>query len=145
MSQIVDGRTTIRPLRSFGHDDLGRLHFSVGEIKDVTYTIPGEVSMSFTVIDKAGIPAWWPARPGIEYHFFGTLLFTKMRAANADARFLDDAGTSRGKASTGLTTQIKNIPISAPRAAAFTYAPTQGQRDGGLRSAVGCRRRRPSD
>jgi hypothetical protein len=77
-SQVVDARTTIRPLRSLGHDDLGRLHFSVGEIKDLTYVIPEHIGVSFSMKNVGGrdaMPAWLPERVGTEYHFFGTIVY----------------------------------------------------------------------
>jgi hypothetical protein len=40
MVEYVPGNEILRPLRSYGHDCLGRLHFAVGEVKDRTYFPP---------------------------------------------------------------------------------------------------------
>ena len=75
LAEIIYNRTIVRPLRSFGHDDLGRLTFGVGQLMDLPYRIPREVSMSVTVLDHAGSPAFWPKREGVEYHFAGTIVY----------------------------------------------------------------------
>ena len=54
----------LRPLRSFGYDDLKALHFAVGEMKDMTYRPPqaidffkaGDLDFTGTIVyaDRTG-------------------------------------------------------------------------------------------
>jgi len=43
-----------RNLRSFGHDDLGRLVFAAGEMKDLTYRCPTDVAWLLATYSAAG-------------------------------------------------------------------------------------------
>jgi len=44
MAEFIEQDGAITPLRSFGHDDLGRLTFAGAETKDLIYPLPGEIS-----------------------------------------------------------------------------------------------------
>ena len=47
LERVADGHT-LRPLRSFGHDDLGKISFAIGEVKEMTYPIPHDIAFSMT-------------------------------------------------------------------------------------------------
>src|SRR5258708_19516763 len=46
MAEFIEQDSPITPLRSFGHDDLGRLTFAGGETKDLVYPLPSEHSFA---------------------------------------------------------------------------------------------------
>ncbi len=68
---LPDGRA-LRPLRSFGHDDLGRLVFEAGEMKDLTYVIPGVTGMSADDMMRVGIEEGLISGQG---YFTGTIVY----------------------------------------------------------------------
>lgn len=55
MMESVPDASVLRPLRSFGHDDLGRLVFEAGEMKDLTYADPGFTGMTAADMIRVGI------------------------------------------------------------------------------------------
>jgi hypothetical protein len=75
MAEFVETGTRLRPLRSFGHDDLGRLNFAGGESKDLTYPLPAEISFAikFPGTRRIGIED----RPAVfgERYFVGVLVY----------------------------------------------------------------------
>jgi hypothetical protein len=70
MEFLPDG-AVFRPLRSFGHDDLGRVVFEAGEMKDLTYTVPG-VALRAADFMRVGIEGG--LIPGCPY-FTGTIIY----------------------------------------------------------------------
>jgi hypothetical protein len=76
MAEFVPDGTVLRPLLSSGHDDLGQLTFAVGQIRDLTYAMPGEVSffIRFPDAKRIGVEGR-PAMHG-DIHFTGTIIYT---------------------------------------------------------------------
>jgi hypothetical protein len=74
-AEFVEDRTPLKPLRSAGHDDLGRLTFAAGEAKDLTYRLPDEVgfTIKWPEATKIGIEGR-PPRLGKSY-FVGVLIY----------------------------------------------------------------------
>ena len=83
LAEFIPRGRFIRPLRSYGHDDLGRLTFAAGEMKDLTYRVPGEISAYIMFPDAMRIGA--ENEPPMIGHFYftGTILYS------------DDAGNKR--------------------------------------------------
>jgi len=75
MAEFVPDETVKRPLRSSGHSDLGQLTFAVGEIRDLTYRIPGEIDffIRFPDAKRIGIEDRPPMRGDL--HFTGTIIY----------------------------------------------------------------------
>ena len=55
MMEFLPDSNALRPLRSFGHDDLGRLVFEAGEMKDLTYVVPGVTGANAADMIRVGI------------------------------------------------------------------------------------------
>lgn len=71
MEFLPDG-SVLRPLRSFGHDELGRIVFQPGEMKDLTYTVPGVTGTQSSDMMRVGIEV------GLirgQRYFTGTVLY----------------------------------------------------------------------
>jgi hypothetical protein len=97
MVEFVSEHSSIRPLRSFGHDDLGRLVLLAGEMKDLTYDIPGELSVPMIIpsIRRIGIDGQPPVFG--ERYFTGTLVYADdlgIRRQSVFRRRWDDASHS---------------------------------------------------
>jgi hypothetical protein len=75
-AEFVEDRTRLRPLRSFGHDDLGRLTFGAGQARDLTYKLPDEISFAikFPASRRIGIEGQPPVFG--ERYFVGALVYT---------------------------------------------------------------------
>jgi hypothetical protein len=76
MAEFIVSGQFIRPLRSQGHDDLGRLTFAAGEMKDLTYAIPNEVGFYIRHPDtmRIGIEDK-PPMIG-DFYFTGAILYS---------------------------------------------------------------------
>jgi hypothetical protein len=75
MAELVPDRQVLRPLRSTGHDDLGRIFLAVGEVRDQTYRLPDEIGFAtdFPGTRKIGIGGM-PAVHG-QIYFTGTIVY----------------------------------------------------------------------
>jgi hypothetical protein len=76
MAESIQFGGVMRPLRSSGHNELGQLSFAVGQIRDLTYIIPGDPSVFIHFHD-----AKRKDRPEIfgDFHFTGTIIYTDSR------------------------------------------------------------------
>jgi hypothetical protein len=75
MAEFVPVGQPLRPLRSFGHDDLGQITLDAGEVRDITYSMPGPVSfaMMFPGSRRIGIEGRPPVHG--ETFFTGTIVY----------------------------------------------------------------------
>jgi hypothetical protein len=72
LMEFLPDSSVLRPLRSFGHDELGRIVFAPGEMKDLTYTVPGVTGTQSSDMMRVGIEEG--LIPGKGY-FTGTILY----------------------------------------------------------------------
>ncbi len=73
--EFVEDGTRMRPIRSFGHDDLKKLVLKGGESKELTYPIPNEVS--FAIRWPEAIRIGIEDKPGLigKTYFVGALVY----------------------------------------------------------------------
>jgi hypothetical protein len=83
LAEFIQKGGAIRPLRSYGHDDLGKLTFAAGEMKDLTYRIPSGIAAYIRFPDMMRIGV--EDKPPMIGHFYftGAILYS------------DDAGNKR--------------------------------------------------
>jgi hypothetical protein len=74
LGEFVPDGVPIRPLRSFGHDDLGRLVLAAGETRDLTYDLPGDIGFAIMFPDSRRIGIEGPPVFGQRY-FAGTIVY----------------------------------------------------------------------
>jgi hypothetical protein len=97
MVEFVERGHAVRPLRSFGHDDLGRLILAAGEMKERICPIPGELSVAMRVpnIRRIGIDGKEPIFG--ERYFTGTIVYADeigVRRQTAFRRIWNDQSQS---------------------------------------------------
>jgi hypothetical protein len=95
--EFVQQGFAVRPLRSFGHDDLGRIVLSAGEMREFTCAVPGELSvaMKYPDIRRIGIDGKEPVFG--ERYFTGTIVYiddTGIRRQSVFRRIRDDKSRS---------------------------------------------------
>ena len=75
MAEFVPMGQPLRPLRSFGHDDLGQITLAAGEVRDITYPMPSAISfpMMFPETRRIGIEGRPPVHG--ETFFTGTIVY----------------------------------------------------------------------
>lgn len=84
MMEFLPDSSALRPLRSLGHDDLGRLVFEAGEMKELTYVAPGVTGASADAMIRVGIEEGLIA--GHAY-FTGTIVYEDDRHVRRRAVF----------------------------------------------------------
>jgi len=72
MMEFLPDGSPLRPLRSFGYDELSRLVFEAGEMKDLTYAVPGVTGKNSADMIRVGIEEG--LIPGQSY-FTGTIVY----------------------------------------------------------------------
>ena len=97
MVEFVQRGTAVRPLRAFGHDDLGRVVLAAGELREFTCAIPGELSVAMRFPDtrRIGIEGKEPVFG--ERYFAGTIVYIddlSIRRQSTFRRIRDDASRS---------------------------------------------------
>lgn len=83
LAEFIPSNQAIRPLRSAGHNDLGQIRFAAGEMKDLTYSAPSEVSAYMLVPDMMRIATEDRGPMVGDFYFTGAILYA------------DDAGNLR--------------------------------------------------
>jgi hypothetical protein len=97
MVEFVRQGSAVRPLRSLGHDDLGRIVLAAGEMREFTCVVPGElrVAMMFPDTRRIGIEGREPVLG--ERYFTGTIVYADdldIRRQSAFRRIRDDKSHS---------------------------------------------------
>jgi hypothetical protein len=75
MGEFVAIGDPTRPLRSFGHGDLGDMSFAGGEIKDLTYPMPSEMGFSIRFPDTSHIIVDGKKPVDGDFYFTGAILY----------------------------------------------------------------------
>jgi hypothetical protein len=92
LGEFVPDGTPIRPLRSPGHDDLGKLALAAGETRDLTYDLPGEIGFAITFPETRRIGI--EGRPVFGQRYFtGTIVYADnlgVRRRSVFRRIWDD-------------------------------------------------------
>jgi hypothetical protein len=83
LAEFIPSDRPIRPLRSSGHDELGQITFAVGEMKDLTYSVPAHIGPYLLTPEMMRIRTErGPPMVG-DFYFTGAILYE------------DDAGNRR--------------------------------------------------
>jgi hypothetical protein len=95
--EFVPNGTPIRPLRSFGHDDLGRIVLAAGEARDLTRDLPGDIGFAIMFPDSRRIGL--EGQPPVfgERYFTGTIVYEddrRVRRRSVFRRKWDDSSHS---------------------------------------------------
>jgi hypothetical protein len=94
LAEFIEHGNRLRPLRSPGHDDLGRLVIAAGESRDLTYLLPGEISFAIKFPDSRKIAI--EGKPAVfgERYFVGVIVYEdglRVRRRSVFRRKWDDA------------------------------------------------------
>lgn len=81
MAEYPEPPFAIRNLRSAGHDDLGRLTLAPGEIKDLTYALPSELSYYLRFENADRLREGGAYKTPSNLHFAGAITFADNQGA----------------------------------------------------------------
>jgi hypothetical protein len=97
LGEFVPNGTPIRPLRSFDHNDLGRIVFAAGQVRELTYDLPPDLGFAimFPNSRRIGLEGQPPVQG--ERYFTGTIVYEDDRGVRRRSifrRIWDDSSHS---------------------------------------------------